>query len=262
MTTTERVPSVGFISPPRWHDPAPHEFEGVCGSKVRTQQTILPFPDFEYRLENVGAPETVDAIRTCARTLAAAGCDVVVQVGTPFAWAGTTSEREARERAASIQAAAGVPVIMTGLAIIDALRALGARRPALACTYYDRTWSDAWAAFVRGCGFEPASVTTMADQGLVEAGDTLETQGFSMTADLAEKTIEATAHDAPDADAVVVTGTGTRTLTVAPVMEMSLGKPLVGSDTVTYWMAAQWLGLALGDALGRLGNVPAEAGPH
>lgn len=259
MRSVQRPTTVGFITPPRWHDPAPHEFSHVCGVAVRTQQSILPLPDFDYRLETIGHVDTSAALAVQARLLASAECDLVVQVGTPFAWAGTTSEAEARARGEALEQAAGVPVIMTGLALIDALRALGARRPALACTYYDAAWRDGWAAFVARCGFEPAHVATMADQGLVQPGDTLARYGFAMSEELAQASVERTATAAPEADAIVVTGTGTRTLWLAPVLERVLGRPIVGADTVGYWVAARLLGLPLGHSLGTLGDASLPA---
>lgn len=77
--------TIGFISPPSWFDPSPGEFPSVCMEEVRVQQTILPPPEFSYTLEGIAA--TGEGLVLCARLLRAAGCDVIAQVGTPFAWA-------------------------------------------------------------------------------------------------------------------------------------------------------------------------------
>ena len=253
--SAERARKVGFISPPRWFDPAPAEFPTVCRAPVLTQQMPLPPPDFDYRLESIAGVESELTLAT--RTLAAGGCELVVQVGTPFAWAGTVSEADARMRCARIAATAGVPIIMTGLAIVDALRAIGAERPALACTYYDDDWRDAWASFVRTCGFEPVRAATMADQKLVDRRDTLESYGFDMPEELARRSILRVAADAPEADVLVVTGAGVRTLTLIEPVEAESGRPLVAADTAAYWAAAQALGVELTCCMGRLGLTSA-----
>ena len=156
------APTVGFISAPAWFDPAPHEFPTVVEEPVRTQQTPLPLPEFDYRLESIAA--LGHELDRCCRTLRAIGCDLVAQVGSPFAWAGVASEAEACARQTAMADAAGAPVIMTGLAIVDGLRAIGAEKVAVNCTYYDAEWRDQFAAFLRLCGFATVHVVTLADQ--------------------------------------------------------------------------------------------------
>ncbi|MBW2002081.1 MAG: hypothetical protein JRI30_06165 [Deltaproteobacteria bacterium] len=76
----KKIPTIGFISAPAWFDPAPSDL----------------LPEFDYRLESVASVQ--NELNLCARSLKAIGCDVVAQVGSPFAWANATSEAEARLR--------------------------------------------------------------------------------------------------------------------------------------------------------------------
>jgi maleate cis-trans isomerase len=128
------APLVGFISPPAWYDPSPTEFRAIAVDEVRVQQYVLPLQNFDWRLEEVSETE-LDQI-LAAQTLGDVGCDVIATVGTPFAWAGLRTADDARARCARLTAASGVPNVMAGIAILDALNVLGARKVGLACTYY------------------------------------------------------------------------------------------------------------------------------
>ena len=249
----KKTPVAGFISAPAWFDPAPAEFPKVVEENVSTQQAPLLLPDFDYRLESIASVQA--ELDLCARSLAAAGCDIAAQVGSPFAWANATSESEARARAESMSVAANIPVVMTGLAIVDGLRSLGAKSIALDCTYYERDWRDAFASFMEMCGFDVLHASTMADQGLVHESAKMEEFGWSMTGDLAARSILAAAQSSPRAQAIVVTGAGTRTLGFLADMERRVEKPVVAADTVVYWALARRLNLRLTLAMGRIAGV-------
>lgn len=103
-------PKIGFISPPAWFDPAPSEFPTVVEECVLTQQAPLLLPEFDYRLETIA--NTQNELNLCARSIKAIGCDLIAQVGSPFAWACVQSEAEARYRNESIINAAEIPALM------------------------------------------------------------------------------------------------------------------------------------------------------
>lgn len=148
-------PLVGFITPPDWYDPSPVEFHALMNGQVRVQQCILNLPGFEYRIESIACSESEQI--GAARLLAGAGCDLIASVGTPFAWAGLGSVEAARERCGRLTQASGVSNIMTGIAIVDALRHLGIERVGLACTYYSDAWKTQWGDYIRASGFEVAA---------------------------------------------------------------------------------------------------------
>jgi maleate isomerase len=152
MLNMKKIPTIGFISAPAWFDPAPSEFPTVVEEEVQTQQAPLLLPKFDYRLESIASVR--NEFNLCARSLKAIGCDLVAQVGSPFAWACATNETEARSRNEAMVKSANVSSIMTGLAIVDGLRCLGSKRVAVNCTYYEADWRDAFASFLRVCGFE------------------------------------------------------------------------------------------------------------
>lgn len=241
-------PTVGFISAPAWFDPAPSEFPTVIDGLVRTQQAPLLLPEFDYRLDSIARVQ--GDLNLCAHSLKSMGCDVAAQVGSPFSWARTKSESEARGRCDAMAAAAGLPVIMTGLAIIDGLKAIGANHVAVDCTYYETDWRDAFAAFLTCCGFHLDHVSTLSDQGLADADAKMADLGWSMTHDMTRRSILSVSDAAPNADAIVVTGAGTRTLGILSEMESRTGRPIVAADTIVYWAIARELGLSLQPSMG------------
>lgn len=247
------TPIIGFISAPAWFDPAPSEFYTVVEEDVRTQQAPLLLPDFDYRLESVALVQP--ELNHCARSLAAMGCHLVAQVGSPFAWAGASSEADARMRSDAMAAAAGIPVVMTSLAIVDALRALGAKTVALNCTYYETDWRDRFAAFMTMCAVDVRHLSTLADQGLVPPDTRMEDIGWAMTDALTRRSILAVAEASPEADAIVVTGAGTRTLSLLAELESRIHRPIIAADTVLYWAIARNLSLTLKPAMGSLATL-------
>ncbi len=241
-------PTIGFMSAPAWFDPAPAEFPTACVEEVRTQQAPLLLPDFDYKLESIA--QTGKDMALCARSLKAIGCNLIAQVGSPFAWAGASTEAQARERCHNLEKASGLPVVMTGLAIVDALRFLGVKQVAANCTYYDAPWRDAFRDFLGMCGFEVVHLSTLADQGLVDPNVSISDYGWSMTPELTTKSIVSVAQAVPDAQAMVITGAGTRTLSILQDMERQTQMPIVAADTIVYWAIAKKLGLKLVPEMG------------
>jgi maleate cis-trans isomerase len=248
-----KIQTIGFISAPAWFDPAPSEFSNVIVEEVRTQQAPLLLPEFDYRLESIASVQ--NELNLCARSLKAMGCDVVAQVGSPFAWAKATSEAEARSRNKAMMTAAHVPTLMTGLAIVDGLRTLDVNKIAVDCTYYDSDWRDGFSAFLRLCGFNIIHVSTLAEQGLIAPSTKMEDIGWSMTPELASKSILFVAESSPEAEAIVVTGAGTRTLDILADMEAQTKRPIIAADTILYWAIARELDLTLLPVMGSLSNL-------
>ena len=236
------TPAIGFVSPPRWASPSIVEFPAVVAGEILIQQCIPDLPSFVYTLANIDAAHP--QICGAARLLGEAGCRAVAMEGTPFGWARMETEVAARSRVAEMTAAAGVPGVMAGTAIVDALRALGATRVALCPTYYPTDWRDSWRAFVAACGFDVIYCQTMADQGLVEAIEDTDDYGWRTGPELIRAAVAATAGSVP-ADAIVVTGAGCRTSPIILELEQIAGRPVIGADTALFWSLAGAADLAL-----------------
>lgn len=236
------IPVVGFVTPPRWASPSVVEFPAVVHDEVLAQQCFPDLPDFDYTLSSIYAAHP--KICAAARLLGEAGCRAVAMEGTPFGWAGLETEAEARGRAADMSRAAGVPGLMAGTSIVDALRSLGATRVALCPTYYPDDWRDAWRRFVALCGFEIVYCATMADQGLVDGITDTDDYGWRTGPDLIRAAVEIAAAAGPS-DAIVVTGAGCRTAPIVAELERTAGRPVIGSDTALFRSLARAVGLGL-----------------
>lgn len=248
------MPTIGFITPPAWFEPAVAEFPTVIEETVRVQQAPLLLPDFDFQLESIAAPSIQDHLNLNACSLKAMSCELIVQVGTPFAWAGTHSEAEARARCDTMQQAAGIPCIMTALAIVDGLRAFGISTIAINCPYYEPEWRDQFSTFMEQCGFKVLKAANLHDLGLTERGKSLKDY-YSLSQDLTNRSFLALAKAAPDAEAIVIPGTAVRTLPILATLEAEIGKPIVAADTILYWAIAHHLGLTLKPVMGKCARL-------
>lgn len=247
-------PTIGFITPPAWFEPALAEFPTIIEETVRVQQAPLLLPEFDYQLESIATPTVQNHLNLNARSLKSMGCELVAQVGTPFAWAGTCSEAEARTRCDTMQQAVGIPCIMTALAIVDGLRALGVSKIAINSPYYEQDWRNAFSAFMNQCGFDVLKAVNLHDMGLVEPDKQLKNY-YSQLQDLTNRSIPMFAESVPEAEAIVIPGTAVRTLPILASLEAEIGKPIVAADTILYWAIANYLGLTLKPNMGTFAHL-------
>jgi maleate isomerase len=128
------------------------------------------------------------------------------------------------------------PVVATSKAMIEALRALGIRRLALATPYLDSV-NEAEVRFLAEHGFEVCAV-----RGLGLSGKAIREvppdEVFSFVR----------GSDTDDAEAIFVSCTDFRAMEVIDALERELGKPVLTSNQVTLWDVLR--------ALGRSTHVP------
>ncbi|MFK8185019.1 MAG: hypothetical protein AB8B99_16735 [Phormidesmis sp.] len=259
------LPAVGFISPPAFLDPAPYEFTTVVQEPVLTQQARPLLPEFDFSFESLASEYLAKQLCLCACSLQATGCSVVVQVGHPFAWANVNSEAEARRRNERIAAATNLPTIMTALAVVDALRSYKAKKIAISTTFYSTVWHNHFASFMEMCGFEIVHASNFYQQGVAQPlNEYNEEEHFKYAdldnplgemSDLIKASIQAVKEKASDCDAIVIVGTGARTLDILCELEAIAKCPVVPADTTVYWWAAQHLNLTLLPNMGRFKDL-------
>ncbi len=142
---------------------------------------------------------------------------------------------------------------MAGYCVVEALRALGARRIALNSVYYWPDWRDGYARFLREAGFELAYVGNFVDQGFFATQQECNDCIWIFDGELAEKSMAYVAEQAPDVDAIVVNGMPNfrradglpqRIVSLDRALEAAIGKPIVSSDTALYWRIYKTLGTA------------------
>ena len=247
------APIVGFISPPDWFDPTPQGFLNAVVEPVRVQQAPLVRQGFCWHLDNV--KQLQEGMEHNAAALARMGCGLVAQVSSPFTWAGSASESEARARCSDLSRAAGVPVVLNGLAMVDALRAHGVRRVAAHCGYYDPVWQSAFAGFLSLCGFTVVHAASLEELGLEEYAS--QERGWGMDRELTRLSVLAMVRAAPAAQAVVITGTTTSCHEFHTELEAESGTFVVPGDLALYWAIARDLGLTLKPCMGSLAGLQA-----
>jgi arylmalonate decarboxylase len=148
--------------------------------------------------------------------------------------------------AEKMRATTGLPASTMSTAIVEGLRAVGARRLAVA-TAYTHDVNDLLTAFLLQEAFEVRSLETFGTARFVgEASHKTERDIF----DLGLKAYDA----APDADAVLIVCGGLRTLDVTPSIEERCGVPVVSSMPAAFWAAMRLVGESghIGAGYGRL----------
>ena len=169
-----------------------------------------------------------DAMLGAARLLADAKVDVICWNGTSGAWRGVDADRAI---CAAIADDTGIPATTGTLAQLEAFRAHGIRRYALAVPYLAevrdlsiKTYAGAGFACVNSANLGISDNFAFAELGL----DTLR--------DLIRQA------DHPDAEAIVVICTNLAAARVVAELEQELGKPIHDSLVVSLWQPLRMLG--------------------
>ena len=235
---------VGFLAPPTvWND-APLDFLRVAPDGTSVAGAFIPVRGMGRTMAGFGLDriaEALPAMQEAARDLAAAGADVVAQFGIPFSLVHAGRAREAQSQVAE---AAGVPVVLMGVAILDALDHLGVRRIAIAGGYY--TTGD-WTAMARrgfeANGFEVAFQEGWVEQGVVASVEESDRLAWEHDAAITNAHVLRTAERAGDGvDAIAVCGGGLRLLGHAAELESATGLPIVAGDLALFWAALRAMG--------------------
>ncbi len=252
--SSKYIAHYGFVTTPRYFDDVVQQFLSVAPHGVGVMQRLLSLDgyswDLDQRVDGMGEMEH------SARALAESNCDVVMQVGTNWVHAAGTTPDQIRDQIARVSGEIGVPFLMAGQCIVDALEHLGARRIAVANSYYRDDWRDGINRYLTQAGLEIVASGSIMDQGIVESLDhALEIEAATLwnyPDEIVERAIVEMWRQAPDVDAVVQTGAGFRTVHLLEGIEAEIGAPVVASDGATFWAGLQTLGLEARPGFGRL----------
>ncbi len=163
-----------------------------------------------------------------AELLADARVDSICWNGTSGAWLGLDVDRALRD---AVTARTGIPATTATLALVEALRRLGARRYGLVTPYLGEVQAAIVARWA-GIGLECAAERHLEDPG-----------NFSF-AEHGEEVVRrmARAVAAAKPDAVAIHCTNFRGAGVAPELEAELGLPVLDSVAVSLWGAVRAAG--------------------
>jgi maleate isomerase len=172
-------------------------------------------------------------IETGARYLATAKVDVIAYgctTGSFYRGPGWD-----REMLALISREAGVPAVATTPSVVEALRAVGARRLSVATPYPE--WNNQrLRAYLEAQGFEVLNVE--GEPRAAGAGNQgINDQSPESVVDFATRACR------PDADALLCSCTAWRSVEAVDVLERRTGKPVVTSNQATIWTALRALGV-------------------
>ena len=172
-----------------------------------------------------------DGIMPAVDDLVAQGVDAITVAGTSLTF--YRGPQAHQDLLAELRRRTGLPISSMSQAILDGLNAVGAKRIAVATAYTDvvnRRLKELLAA----AGFDVRALTCF---NIVEfAGPHKKTP-----ADIIALAEEAAAA-APEAEAILISCGGLRTLDVARPLEAKFGIPVVSSATAVFWAAVRLLG--------------------
>ena len=251
---------VGFTCPPFDWDAAPTDFQRIAPRTVGVHGWMLHVPDYVHRLDQRKA--NFEMLEEFTHCMARNGADVAAQVGSNWVHASGLGVDGIRDHCARLSDTYGVAFHMAGYAAVEALRAMGVEKVALNGAYHWPDWWQGTAAFMREAGFDVLWAGNFHDQGLFDSQQAINDQRWVFDGDLATRSFDYVAEQAPDADAYIISGmcnfrTGPggqpeRPLHLIPMLEARLGKPVIGHDTALYWRVFKSLGIAPEGAHGRL----------
>ena len=249
---------VGFISPPGL-DVTPMEFVRVAPQGFVVLQTLTHVPNFEVSAEYIS--QAVSQVESCALTLKDAGVDIIAQVGTPFSFVSEGGLSAARVLHRRIEETTGLPLVMQGLSVVDALEKLGHLKVAVACTYYNDDLAQRYTRFLQDAGLKVLAMENWVSQGLFATQREVDGARRWYPWSYTYRAARMVAARAPDADCIVVSGGGVRTMDLLEPLEQDLGLPVISSDAAQFWGIFVRLGVGepipgRGSLLESLGSGP------
>ncbi|MEM7733931.1 MAG: hypothetical protein AAF280_14285 [Pseudomonadota bacterium] len=139
---------------------------------------------------------------------------------------------------------------------------MNVEKVALNAAYHWPAWWQGTVGFLKEAGFDVIWAGNFHDQGWFDSQDTVNDMRWVFEGDLALKSFELVADEAPNADAYLINGmcnfrTGPgglpqRPLHLTEMLEGALGKPVIGHDTALYWRIFKSLRLAPTRPMGQL----------
>jgi arylmalonate decarboxylase len=178
-----------------------------------------------------GYAAAFDAIIPAAEHLAAQDVDAIMVIGTSLTF---YRGPEAHERLLEqLRARSGLPVSTMSAAIIDGLRAVGAKRVAVATAYTDVV-NQRLRELLEAAGCEVLALECFNILRFGEPGSKSEADIIALS--------EKAAAKGQDAEGILISCGGLRTLAVAKPLEERCGIPVVSSTPAAFWAAMRLVG--------------------
>ena len=217
---------IGYTSPPYLTETFPYEFYRMVPDGVTLVLTTLAIK----RLTEEETGRSVAMTLEAAREMGRAGVDIVVFGGVPLNLSlGYDGLAETLRRT---EDEIGVPVTSSVTAQVNALRAVGAERPALLHPFAEPGGFDT--SYVAHYGFAPA--------GVRGAGRTVAELATMPEAEIG-RLAEALCRDCPGADALYIPAPHWAVIGLIERLERTLGIPVVTAIQAIVWEALRRSGV-------------------
>jgi arylmalonate decarboxylase len=227
-SAADKVPVLGLIFPPSDRG-IPEEGVAMYGDSLRFVVTGLGLD----RMTPDGYDSVIPRIPAAAEQLAAAGAEAIELTGTSLTfYKGEAFNQRLRQ---AVTDASGLPATTMSDGVIDGLKAVGARRVAVATAYNDEV-NDRLRAFLIEHGLTPVVVTGLGIEAIADVNSVTQN-------DLIEFGVRVR-ESAPEADSLLVSCGGFRTLEIIAPIEARTGVSVISSMPHGLWAGARLVGLS------------------
>jgi arylmalonate decarboxylase len=203
------------------------------------EEGLAMYPDARFIPRGVGVrsltPEGYDVawakIHAAADALAQEGAAAIMVIGTSLTfYRGYEAHEKLME---DIRMRTGLPVSTMSKAVVDGLKFFGARQVGV-CTAYNDEVNRRLSEFLKASGFEVLALEGFGISGFGEAETKSEQDIIALSGKVC--------GEAPDAEGLLISCGGLRTLGVARPIEAEYGIPVVSSTQAAFWAAMRLVG--------------------
>lgn len=224
----DKRPLLGLILPPA-NRPVPEEGVAMYGNQLR-------FVAAGLGIERM-TPGQFDAamarIPEAATKLAAAGATAIELMGTSLTfYRGEAFNQQLRD---TVTRTSGLKATTMSDGVIEGLKAVGARRVAVATAYNDEV-NSRLRAFLAEHGMEALQIRGLGIEAMTDVDAVTQQQLLEFSAGVHAS--------APQADALLVSCGGFRTLELIAPLETRTGVPVISSMPHGLWVGARLVGLS------------------
>ena len=224
----DNVPVLGLIFPPL-NRGVPEEGVAMYGERLRFVVTGLGVE----QMTPEGFDSVIPRIPAAAEKLAAAGAEAIELTGTSLTfYQGEAFNQRLRE---AVTNASGLPATTMSNGVIDGLKAVGAKQVAVATAYNDEV-NDRLRAFLIEHDLEPLVVTGLGIEAIADVDKVTQNDLIEFGARVRES--------APEADSLLVSCGGFRTLELIAPLEARTDVPVISSMPHGLWAGARLVGLS------------------
>lgn len=184
--------------------------------------------------ETAFATGRADLLREAGTRLADAGCNALAWACTCASFVGGL--KWARDQAARLAEATGLPATSTSLALLAAIRSLGTDTVDVLSSY-PKELTAALKKFLNEANVEVAAMATLDCPGPVESHE------LDLRSEVAcfHNRLHSRKHP------LVIPDTAIDTIALAPTLEADIGRPVVGATQATLWQGLKLLGITYRD---------------